>query len=171
MATIVGEVTGLQQCNHPWNIPHLVKKIRGFPLKVKLFQNTATYPNSWEGLHPPPPPPTPLYLGGGMNLRLHPRVNYCGNERRKMPFYNLQEDGTSRPRSFVSIIVLTICFSSLHFFFTFCYLSWATHCDFTFSDYYESILFHVGSSAFEISTKLVVIGAKWWGQKIYAIVR
>ena len=125
LATIVGEVTGLQQCNHPWNIPHLVKKIRGFPLKVKLFQNTATYPNSWEGLHPPrpPPPPTPLYLGGGMNLRLHPRVNYCGNERRKMPFYNLQEDGTSRPRSFVSIIVLTICFSSLHFFLLFVILA------------------------------------------------
>ena len=78
-----------------------------------------------------------------------------------MPFYNLQEDGTSRPRSFVSIIVLTynLLFVSA-FFFTFCYLSWATHCDFTFSDYYESILFHVGSSAFEISTKLVVIGAK-----------
>ena len=63
-----------------------------------------------------------------------------------------------RQRSFVSIIVLKICFSSFHCF-TFCYLSWATLCDVAFSDYYESILFHVGSSAFEISTKLAVIGA------------
>ena len=43
-----------------------------------------------------------------MTLRVRPRVNYCGNKRRKMPFYNLQEDGTSRPRSFVSIIALKI---------------------------------------------------------------
>ena len=39
-------------------------------------------------------------------------------------------------------------------------LSWATLCDVAFSDYYESILFHVGSSAFEISTKLAVIVAQ-----------
>ena len=39
MATIVGDVTGLQQRHHPWNIPHLVKKMKGFPLKVKSFQN------------------------------------------------------------------------------------------------------------------------------------
>ena len=45
-------------------------------------------------------------------------------------------------------------------FYTFCYLSRATLCDVTFSDYYESILFHVGFRSFEISTKLVVIGAK-----------
>ena len=49
----------------------------------------------------------------------------------------------SRLRSFVNIIVLKICFSCLHFF-TFCYPSWATPCHVAFSDYYESILFHVG---------------------------
>ena len=54
MATIVGDVTGLQQRHHPLNIPHLVKKIKGFPLKAKAFQNTATYQNSGEELHPPP---------------------------------------------------------------------------------------------------------------------
>ena len=37
MATIVGDVTGHQQRHHPQNIPHLVKKIKGFPLKVKSF--------------------------------------------------------------------------------------------------------------------------------------
>ena len=64
-----------------------------------------------------------------------------------------------RLRSFARIIVLKICFSCLHFF-PFCYLSWATICDVAFSDYYESILFHVGSSAFEISTKLPVVVAQ-----------
>ena len=64
----------------------------------------------------------------------------------------------SRLRSFVSITVLKICFSCFHCF-TFCYLSWATLCDVAFSDYYESILFHVGSSAFKISTKVAVIVA------------
>ena len=42
IATIVGDVTGLQQRHHPQNISHLVK-IKGFPLKVKSFQNTETY--------------------------------------------------------------------------------------------------------------------------------
>ena len=50
MATIVGDVTGLQQRHHPLNIPHLVKKIKGFPLKVKAFQNTATYQKLWGGV-------------------------------------------------------------------------------------------------------------------------
>ena len=79
------------------------------------------------------------------------------------------EQKCSRLRSFVSINVLKICFSCLHFF-TFCYLSWATLCDVAFSDYRDSILFHVGSSAFEISTKLVVIVAQRCGQR-YTIVR
>ena len=43
MQTIVGDVRRLQQRNHPVNIPHLVKKIKGFPVKVKAFQNSATY--------------------------------------------------------------------------------------------------------------------------------
>ena len=49
MAAIVGDVTGL----------HLVKKIKGFPLKVKLFQNTAIYQKLWGGVQSTPPPPLP----------------------------------------------------------------------------------------------------------------
>ena len=70
MATIVGDLTGLQQGHHPYHIPHLVKKIKGFLLKVKWFQNTATYQKLKRGSIPPP-----LYHGGGMNLRVRPRVN------------------------------------------------------------------------------------------------
>ena len=57
MTTIVGDVTGLLQQYHPWNIPHLVKKIEGFPLKLKSFQKTATYQKLRGGVsftHLPP---------------------------------------------------------------------------------------------------------------------
>ena len=97
------------------------------------------------------------------------RERTCGNKRQKMPYYNLLEYGAwayyvSRLRSSVSIIVLKICFSFLHFF-AFCYISWATLCHVAFSDYYESILFfHVCSSALQISTKLAVDTAQWRGQ-------
>ena len=57
MATIVGDVTGLHQRYHPQNIPHLLKKMKGFPLKVKSFQNTATYQKLREGVPSTPPPP------------------------------------------------------------------------------------------------------------------
>ena len=62
MATIniVGDVTGLQQRHHPLNIP---------PLKAK-----STYQKlRGEEFHQPPTPP-PLYHGGGMTLRVRPRV-------------------------------------------------------------------------------------------------
>ena len=52
MATTVGCVTGLQQSYHPWNIPYLVKKIKGFRLKAKSFRNTAT-----QGVPSTPHPP------------------------------------------------------------------------------------------------------------------
>ena len=69
MATIVGDVTGLQQRHHPLNIPPLVEKIKGFPLKAK-----STYQKlRGDEFHQPPPPP-PLYHGGGMTLRVRPRV-------------------------------------------------------------------------------------------------
>ena len=76
------------QRHHPLNIPHLVKKIKGFPPKVKAFQNTATYQKLWGGVHSraggggggggggglgwgpftprPPPPPNDLSV-----VRLH----------------------------------------------------------------------------------------------------
>ena len=73
MATIVGDVTGLPQCHYPYNIPHLVKKIKGFPLKVKSFRNTATYQKLRGGVPSTPQPPF-LYHGGGMTLRVRQRV-------------------------------------------------------------------------------------------------
>ena len=50
MATIFGDVTVLQQHHPPWNIPHLVSNIKGFPLKAKSFLNTATYQKLWGGV-------------------------------------------------------------------------------------------------------------------------
>ena len=41
----------------PRNIPLLVKKIKGLPLKVKSFRNTATYQKLWGGVPSTPPPP------------------------------------------------------------------------------------------------------------------
>ena len=85
MATIVGDVLGLQQRHHPKNIPHLIKKIKGFPLKVISFRNSATCQKLQGGL---PPPPPPLNHDGGMNLRVRPRVNCdkavsCAKKKKK----------------------------------------------------------------------------------------
>ena len=74
MATIVGEVIGLKQRHHPSNIPHLVTKIKGFPLKpiiVSKYCNIYNTPGR-DSIHPH----LPLYHGAGMNLRLRPRINY-----------------------------------------------------------------------------------------------
>ena len=51
-------------------ISHFVKKIKGFPLKVKSFRNTATYQKLRGGVSSTPP----RYQGGCMNLRARPRV-------------------------------------------------------------------------------------------------
>ena len=59
MATTVGCVTGLQQRYHPWNIPYLGKKIKGFRLKAKSFRNTATHQKIREGVPSTPPPLVP----------------------------------------------------------------------------------------------------------------
>ena len=56
----------------PMNIAHLVEKVKGFPLKAKSFRNIATYQKpKGGGIHRPP---TTLYHGGGMTLRVRPRV-------------------------------------------------------------------------------------------------
>ena len=74
MANIVGDVTGLKQRHHPWNIPHLDEKNKGFPLKAKLFRNTATYRKLFGGgVHQPTTTPPPLYYDGGISLRVRPR--------------------------------------------------------------------------------------------------
>ena len=74
MATIVGTVPGLQQCHQPLNIAHLLKKIKGFPPKVKSFPNTATYQKLLGEFFPPPLPR--LYHYGGYEFACHPRGNF-----------------------------------------------------------------------------------------------
>ena len=88
MATIFGDVTNLHQRHHPLKIPHLAEKITGFPLKAKSFRNTATCQKHKEGFHQPPPPP--LYHGGGMTLRVCPRVKIQGEAK-----LTLLKQGTS----------------------------------------------------------------------------
>ena len=73
MATMFGDVTELQQRHHPSNIRHLVEKIKGFPLKAKSLRNTATYQKLKGGVLSTPPT---LYHGGGMTLRVRPRVKF-----------------------------------------------------------------------------------------------
>ena len=51
-------------------ISHFVKKIKGFPLKVKSFRNTATNQKLRGGFHPP----THLVPRWGYDLRVSPRV-------------------------------------------------------------------------------------------------
>ena len=95
MATIVGDVTGYQEPPHPMNVPHLVKKINGFPPKVKSFQNTATYQKLPGGAPSKPlTPPPPLYHGGGMNLRVRPIVNIS------LQFYLALQDKMKTQRFF-----------------------------------------------------------------------
>ena len=77
MATMFGDVTDLQQHPHPQNIPHLVEKNKGFPLKAKSFRYIATDQKlSWSSINPP------LCHGRGMTLLVRPRVTislllYC----------------------------------------------------------------------------------------------
>ena len=50
MATIVGDVRGLQQRHLPLKITHLVEKIKGFLLKAKQIQNNSSYYKLWGGV-------------------------------------------------------------------------------------------------------------------------
>ena len=78
MGTIFGDVTDLQQSHHPLKIPHLVEKIKGFPLKAKWFRNTATcQKHKGYSINPP----SPLYHGRGMTLRVRPRVKIKGEAK------------------------------------------------------------------------------------------
>ena len=51
------------------NIPHLVKKIKDFPLKGKSFRNPATYQELRGGAPSTHPSSPPLYYGGGIILQ------------------------------------------------------------------------------------------------------
>ena len=86
MATILGDVTDLQQRHHPLNIPHFFEKINGFPLKAKSFRNTATYQKTLgRGTINPHPLPTSscLYHSGGVTLRVRPRVKKKTHNKKK----------------------------------------------------------------------------------------
>ena len=88
MATIVGDVTGLQQSHHPLNIPHLVKKIIGFPLKVKAFQNTATYQKLRRGVPSTPPSPHDLSV-----IKLHNKERAVQSNLSTTTTLGLEERG------------------------------------------------------------------------------
>ena len=49
MATTFGDITDLQQPHHPQNIPRLVEKIKGLPLKANLKNARG------RGVHQPLP--------------------------------------------------------------------------------------------------------------------
>ena len=78
MATIVDDVQASTSAT--------TSKIKGFPLKVKSFQNSATYQKLQGGV-----PSTPLlYHGGGMNLRVSPRVKpYLGEPCKEIQTTNV----------------------------------------------------------------------------------
>ena len=80
------------------------------------------------------------------------RKRTCGSKRRKMLSYNLHRrwNLSINVRAWHLLLVSLYLRFAFHvwIFFTFGYLSWATLWDVAFSDYYESISFHVGSSAF-----------------------
>ena len=83
MATLFWDVTEIQQCHPPQNIPHCVEKIKGFTVKAKFFWDTATYQKlhcKGGGVHQPTPPP-PLYHSGG--LCVCPRVMQWPNGHRQ----------------------------------------------------------------------------------------
>ena len=65
MATIAGDVTGLQQRHHPWNIPHLVEQIKRFKILQHINPSTSA---------------PPLYHGGGMNLHVCPKFKSVENK-------------------------------------------------------------------------------------------
>ena len=48
--------------------------IKAFHIRQNRFEILQHIKNSVEGFYPHPPP-CPLYYGGGMNLRVRPRVN------------------------------------------------------------------------------------------------
>ena len=66
MATMFADVTCLTQRHHPSNKPNIFEKINGFPLKVKPFQNAATYEKQLRGSikHQNLPLPNAFYVRG-----------------------------------------------------------------------------------------------------------
>ena len=97
IVTMFGDVTGLQQRHHQWNIPYLVDKIKGFPLKTKSFRITATY-QKLEGwvLSIPPPPGIRM----GVWLRVRPTVKDAFPNLQSWPYNTYSSLDRSRPRKY-----------------------------------------------------------------------
>ena len=75
-----------------------MEKIRGFPLKAKSFRNTAAYQKLKGGgeFHQPP-----LYHGGGMTLRVRPRVNTLGCIKAQPFLENIYKSFQYNPSRYV----------------------------------------------------------------------
>ena len=84
MTTMFGDVTDLQQRHHSQNIPRLVEKIKGFPLKAKSFTNIATVKNP-RGVPYILSFSLPLVPRWGIALRVHPRVTKCKKVLKNSP--------------------------------------------------------------------------------------
>ena len=71
MVVIDGNVSGLQQRHHPKNIPHPVNLDQRLSAKDKIVSKYCKLSKSPErdSIHPS------SYHGGGMNLRVRPRVS------------------------------------------------------------------------------------------------
>ena len=74
MANIIGGVTGLQHRLEIYLTS--IRRSKVFDWRQNRFEILQHIKNSGKGFHPTPPPPT-LYQGGGMNLRVRPRVKSC----------------------------------------------------------------------------------------------
>ena len=71
MTTIVGDVTDLQQCHHLYKIYLTLSEDQRRSNKGKIVSKCCNISKTWGRGSTPPPP---LYHGGGMNLRVRPRV-------------------------------------------------------------------------------------------------
>ena len=74
MANIIGGVTGLQHGLEIYLAS--LRRSKVFDWRQNRFEILQHIKNSGKGFHPTPPLPT-LYQGGGMNLRVRPRVKSC----------------------------------------------------------------------------------------------
>ena len=113
MATIVGDVLGLQQRHHPKNIPHLIKKIKGFPLKVKSFRNSATCQKLQGGLPSPTPPPPlePRWQGTIGRVENTPLVSCIFRRNSMMPLLILGKKRTA----LLLIQIMHVCLALILF--------------------------------------------------------
>ena len=112
MATMFGDVTDLQQRPPIKYTSSCWEKIKGFPLKEKSFRNTAMYQKFKGGggcsINPPP-----LYHGGGMTLRVCPRVNASFHCSEKVIIFNEWKSRSLRWNRRSLLRIMTYCSTSV----------------------------------------------------------